>query len=209
MNIVNGKEKIYKIVQSLKSNTIYIDKLGSISLRIDKNNILFLPYVENRNITLDDVCLISTNNSRTYQACRNSKDIAIHKSIYISKKKVNAIIHTFSTGMMQKSTDLEIIPPILDDMAQTIGPTINVANNSHNSILKSLKGRTAVLINNNGGICTGRSLYEAFVACQVLEKTCKVYMEAKKIGGAKPINMLVAYIMHQFYLRVYSKKRTN
>lgn len=205
MDIIKGKEKINNIIQSLKFNGLYVDKLGSISLRIDENNMLFSPYMPSKDITLDDISLISIGDNSLEQAYEN---ISVHRRIYRSRKKVNSIIHTFSPGVIQKSTDTQVIPPILDDMAQIIGPTIKVADNSDDSILKSLKGRTAVLIKNNGGICTGRSLYEAFVACQVLEKSCKVYMEAKKIGGAKSIDMLLAYIMHQVYLKVYSKKRT-
>lgn len=208
MDIIKEKEKIIRIIESLKLNNLYLDKLGSISIRLDGSNILFSPYIQNKNITLDDISLIAINDKKLNLPCKNVENISIHRKIYESRKKVNAIIHTFSPGVIEKSTDMKVIPPILDDMAQIIGPTIKVADNSDDSILKSLKGRTAVLIKNNGGICTGRSLYESFVTCQVLEKSCRVYIEAKKIGGAKSIDMVIAYVMHQVYLKVYSKKRT-
>ena len=44
----------------------------------------------------------------------------------------------------------------------------------------------------------------AFVVCQVLEKACKAFIEAEFLGGAKSINRVEAFLMHQFYLRKYS-----
>lgn len=47
-------------------------------------------------------------------------------------------------------------------------------------------------------------LDEAFVACQVLEKACKAFIEAEFLGGAKGINKFEARLMHQLYLKKYS-----
>ena len=55
----------------------------------------------------------------------------------------------------------------------------------------------------SGGIL-GRNLDEAFVVCQILEKACKAFIEAEFLGGAKSINRVEAFLMHQVYLRKYS-----
>jgi L-fuculose-phosphate aldolase len=76
--------------------------------------------------------------------------------------------------------------------------------------VKALKGRNAALMANHGAVCVGRDLDEAFVVSQVLEKSCKAFIEAEFLGGAKSINKFEAYLMHQFYLKKYSKKaKTN
>jgi L-fuculose-phosphate aldolase len=67
-----------------------------------------------------------------------------------------------------------------------------------------LEGRMAALLANHGAVCIGRDLEEAFVACQVLEKACKAFIEAEFLGGAKSISKFEAYLMHQFYLKKYS-----
>ena len=105
------------------------------------------------------------------------------------------------------------VPPILDDMAQIIGPSVRVADYALPSTkklvrgtVKALKGRMAALMANHGAVCVGRDLDEAFVVCQVLEKACKALIEAEFLGGAKGINKFEAWIMHQYYLRKYSKE---
>ena len=106
------------------------------------------------------------------------------------------------------------VPPILDDMAQIIGPSVKVAEyalpNTKKIVkntLKALAGRNAALMANHGAICIGRNMDEAFLVCQVLEKACKAFIEAEFLGGAKSINKLEAWIMHEYYLRKYSKIR--
>jgi hypothetical protein len=46
---------------------------------------------------------------------------------------------------------------------------------------------------------------EAFIVAQVLEKTCKAFIEAEFLGGAKGINKFEAHLMHKIYLMKYSK----
>jgi len=72
--------------------------------------------------------------------------------------------------------------------------------------MRALRGRMAALMANHGAICLGRDLEEAFLCCQVLEKGCKAYIEAEFLGGAKGINRFEAALMHQFFLRKYSRQ---
>jgi ribulose-5-phosphate 4-epimerase/fuculose-1-phosphate aldolase len=71
--------------------------------------------------------------------------------------------------------------------------------------VKALKGRNAALLANHGAVCIGRDLDETFVACQILEKGCKAFIEAEFLGGAKGISKFESWIMHQVYLKKYSK----
>jgi len=59
---------------------------------------------------------------------------------------------------------------------------------------------------NHGAVCLGRSLDEALLCCQVLEKGCKAYIEAEFLGGATHINKFEAWAMHQIFLRRYSRQ---
>ena len=103
--------------------------------------------------------------------------------------------------------------PILDDLAQIIGPGVRCAAYALPSTrkivrvtLKALRGRNAALLANHGAVCIGRDLEEAYTCCQILEKGCKAFIEAEFLGGARPINRLEAAFMHQYYLRKYAKK---
>ena len=140
-----------------------------------------------------------------------SSEKELHCEIYRTRKKVHAVIHTHQMNASTVAAAHREVPPILDDMAQIIGPTVRVAEYALPSTkkitkktVKALKGRNAALMANHGAVCVGRDLEEAFVVCQVLEKACKAFIEAEFLGGAKSINKFEAHLMHQIYLRKYS-----
>jgi len=106
------------------------------------------------------------------------------------------------------------VPPILDDQAQTLGPSVRCADyalpNTKKIVkttVKALKGRYAALMANHGAITLGRTMEEAIVAALVLEKACKAFIQAEFIGGAKGINKIEAWMMHKVYLFMYSRKK--
>jgi L-fuculose-phosphate aldolase len=132
--------------------------------------------------------------------------------IFQQRKRINAIFHTHSPSASTVAAARRPVPPVLDDMVQLIGPTVRVADYSRpgtrkmeRGTLKALRGRMACLLANNGAVCLGRDLDEAFVASQVLEKACRAFIEASFLGGAKSINRIEAYLMHQYYLIKYSR----
>jgi ribulose-5-phosphate 4-epimerase/fuculose-1-phosphate aldolase len=97
------------------------------------------------------------------------------------------------------------IPPILDDFAQIVGPTLRTAKNAQ-SVSKAIKKRNGCMVNGIGVIVLGRTLDEAATALLVAEKTAKTYVLAKPLGGAKPIPMWEAKLMNYIYTKKYSKK---
>jgi L-fuculose-phosphate aldolase len=99
----------------------------------------------------------------------------------------------------------EEIPPILDDQAQLLGVSVRIANTEQN-ITKALNNRFAANVIDGTSFCIGNTLEDAYVAAQLLEKTSKVFVEAKALGGAKPINKIEAWFMQQYYLLKYSKE---
>jgi L-fuculose-phosphate aldolase len=62
-----------------------------------------------------------------------------------------------------------------------------------------------VLLANHGAICVGRDIEEAHTCCLVLEKACKAFVEGEFLGGATSIGRFEAHLLHQYYLRKYSK----
>lgn len=103
---------------------------------------------------------------------------------------------------------------MLDDMAQIIGPSIRVAEYAvpctkklAKGAVKALKGRNGGLLANHGAVCIGRNLDEAFTACEILEKACKTFIESEFLGDGVPINKFEAKVMHEYFLKKYSKQK--
>lgn len=148
-----------------------------------------------------------------YEGAKPSSEKGLHLEVYRRRKEINAVIHVHSPHAATMAAARKALPPILDDIAQLIGPGVRVADYALPSTgkivrktMRALKGRMAALMANHGAICLGRDLEEAYLCCQVLEKGCKAYIEAEFLGGAKGISYFEAALMHQFFLRKYSRQ---
>ena len=187
---------------------------GNISIRVDDTHMLITPsgrtYEE---LESKDIVLVNYHTSEHEGPVKPSSEKELHCEIYRTRKKVHAVIHTHQMNASTVAAAQREVPPILDDMTQIIGPTVRVAEYALPSTkkitkktVKALKGRNAALMANHGAVCVGRDLEEAFVVCQVLEKACKAFIEAEFLGGAKSINKFEAHLMHQLYIKKYSKQ---
>lgn len=185
---------------------------GNISIRVDDSHMLITPSGRTyEDLTLDDIVLVDYHTSKHEGNIKPSSEKELHCEIYRTRKNIRAVIHTHQMNASTVAAAHREVPPILDDMAQIIGPTVRVADYALPSTkkitkktVKALKGRNAALMANHGAVCIGRDLEEAFVVCQVLEKACKAFIEAEFLGGAKGINKFEAHLMHQIYIRKYS-----
>lgn len=188
---------------------------GNISIRVDDTYMLITPSGRTyEDLTEADIVLVNYHTSKHEGDIKPSSEKELHCEIYRTRAKINAVIHTHQMNASTVATARREVPPILDDMAQIIGPTVRVAPYALPSTkkitkktVKALKGRNAALMANHGAVCVGRDLEEAFVVCQVLEKACKAFIEAEFLGGAKSINKVEAHLMHQIYIRKYSKEQ--
>lgn len=187
---------------------------GNISLRVDPAHMLITPSGRSYEKLLpEDIVLVNYHTSGYEGPVKPSSEMELHCEIYRTRKKVHAIVHTHQMNASTVAAARREVPPILDDMAQIIGPSVRVAEYAFPSTrkiarktVKALIGRKAALMANHGAVCVGRDLDEAFVVCQVLEKACRAFIEAEFLGGAKSIPKFEAHLMHQIYLRKYSRQ---
>ncbi|MFN8254429.1 MAG: class II aldolase/adducin family protein [Bacteroidales bacterium] len=212
-NIENLKLQIIEAGKRLLQEGLVSRTWGNISIRVDEKFMLITPSGrEYEGLTPDDIVIVNYHTSKYEGNVKPSSEKELHCEIYRNRKDVQAIIHTHQMNASTVAAARREVPPVLDDMAQLIGPSIKVANYAISgtswiarNVVKALKGRNAALMANHGAVCVGRNLDEAFTVCQVLEKACKAFIEAEFLGGAKSINKFEAYLMHQVYLKKYSK----
>ncbi len=186
---------------------------GNLSLRIDDENMVITPSGKPYEaLSPEDMVLVNYRTLTWNGENKPSSELKLHAAIYLERKDINSVIHTHQVSASTVAAARREVPPILDDMAQIIGPSVRVADyalpNTKKIVrktLRALKGRNAALMANHGAVCIGRDMEEAFVVCQVLEKACRVFIEAEFLGGAKEISPVEAWIMHKYYLMKYSK----
>ena len=136
-----------------------------------------------------------------------------HKDIYEACPSFNNIIHNASSEVVAVSRLGKTMKPLLDDFAQIVGVTVKHAGyNPNNSlatskkVVKALKGRNAVLLENNGALCVAGSEYDAGAIEFITNKGAKIQVSAKMFDKVEPINPLETRIMNLVYRLKYSKQ---
>ena len=216
MDLQEAKEIVCEAGKQLLQKGYVSGTWGNISVRMDDNTMAITPSGrEYEDMTPNDIVAVNYHDLKYEGDLKPSSELKLHAEIYKTRKKIHAVIHTHQMNASTVAAARREVPPILDDMAQIIGPTVRCAEYAlpntrkiTKATVKALRGRFAALMANHGAVCIGRNLKEAFVACEVLEKSCKAFIEAEFLGGAKGISKFEAHLMHQYFLMKYSKQKT-
>lgn len=154
---------------------------------------------------------IATGNIIAGNGCDES--IELHRAVYKKRDDVNYIYHTKNEYVVAASKLGKTVKPLLDDFAQLCGATVKHAAYNPNdtlktskNVVKKLKGRNAVLLDNNGALCVAGNEFDAGAVELVMDKGCKTYIGAKMFERFKPINPIETRLMRIIYLKKYSKK---
>lgn len=210
--LAKAQEAVRAMGVRLVDAGLVIGTWGNVSVRAGDRVVITPSGADYRALRADEVPIVDLATG-TWEGPKPSSERELHLGVYRERKDVTAIVHVHSQNASTVAAARREVPPILDDMAQLIGPTVRVAPYALPSTkkivrvtVKALRGRMAALMANHGAICLGRDLEEAFVCCQVLEKACRAFIEAEFMGGAKSINRFEAALMHQYFLRKYSRQ---
>lgn len=213
MGLEEIREKIVEAGHRLVKEGLVARSWGNISVRIDEKNMLITPSGRTyESLKPEEIVLMNYHTLKYEGKIKPSSEYHLHAEVYKQRKEINAVIHTHQMNATTVAAARREVPPIIDDMIQIIGPTVRVSKYTPagtqkfaKHAVKALRGRQAVLLANHGAVCIGRNPEEAFAVCEVLEKACKAFIEAEFLGGAKAISKFSAAIMHQVYLKKYSK----
>lgn len=108
-------------------------------------------------------------------------------------------------GTLEVSGTMRVLRASLDDMAQIVGVTARVAKALEPRALRAaLERRNACFVRGQGMLVTGRSVGEAVTAAILLEKAARTELLARRLGGAKPVPLFAALLMHAVYQKKYS-----
>ncbi len=120
-----------------------------------------------------------------------STESLLHIAAYDARPDVSAVIHTHSVYATVQAVKAEPIPSIVDEMVVYIGGQIEVSEYAFpgsqelaDNSLRALGDRRAALIRNHGMFAVGPDLTEALNVAELVERVAKIYVHARKTGGA-------------------------
>jgi L-fuculose-phosphate aldolase len=213
MTEAEAREKVRAAGVALVEEGLVQGTWGNVSVRISPELMAITPTGSDYlRMKAQDIVLVDLLTGEA-RGGKPSSEKGLHIAIYASRPEVQAVIHTHSMSASTVAAARREVPPILDDLAQIVGPSLRVADYAlpgtkkmQKVALRALRGRMAVLLANHGAVALGRTMEEALTCARVLEKGCRAFVESEFLGGAVPINGVEARLMHEVYLRKYSKK---
>ncbi len=187
---------------------------GNLSCRAGEHMLITPSGMDYAALRPAEIVLVNLSSLEWTGQLKPSTETPLHAAIYRARPEVNAVVHThavFSSALAAARRDL---PPVLDDLVQIIGGGVRVVpyalpgtNELVSHALGGLEGRMAVLLANHGAVCLGRSLEEALMVAQVLEKAARVFLLAQALGGAVPLADEDIVFMREFFLHRYGQRQ--
>ena len=199
----------------LKSQGLVFSTWGNISVRLDDGNILITPSkVDYDTMTPDDLVVLAPDGTQVSGTRLSTSEREIHRGVMNKREDVGAIIHMHSPYAMMAAARNEGVPVISEEMCQLLGGAIPLSSEFVPSDMHEKLGRVvsdsvdhtnAILIRNHGPMCFGKSLKEARVCCQVVEKSCKMYIHLLAAGGIETISEENVARGRDYFLNGYCK----
>lgn len=214
MKINEAKDVVLEAGKRLLKEGLVARSWGNVSYRVNDDTMVVTPSGKLYQELLPEQMVVVNYYTFKYEGVfKPTSEVAMHAAILRNRPDIHAVIHTHQVFAATVAvTGLEI-PAIVDDQAQILGPSVRVTRYERSNsealakqVVEKLQGRNAVLIANHGAVCVGRNMDEAFVAAQILEKTCRIFIGAAHLGALKTINPKEAERLHNEYLDDYSRR---
>ncbi len=199
----------------LKAQGLVFSTWGNISVRLDDGNILITPSkVDYDSMTPEDLVVLAPDGTQVSGTRLSTSEREIHRKVMNKRSDVGAIIHMHSPYAMMAAARNEGVPVISEEMCQLLGGAIPMSSEFVPSdmhvklgqvVTDSVNETNAILIRNHGPVCFGKNLAEARVCCQVVEKSCKMYIHLLAAGGFQTISDENVARGRDYFLNSYGK----
>jgi L-fuculose-phosphate aldolase len=142
-----------------------------------------------------------------------STEMALHLAIYRQRPEIRAIVHTHSVFASALAVARIPLPPILEELAQLLGQEVPVSEYAlagteglAENAVRALGQGPAVLLTNHGLVGVGKTVREALMICQVVEKGAQVYIFSRILGSPRVLSSGEVRQLREEYLYHYGQK---
>jgi len=188
------KKLVLETAQKMLEKGLVVGTAGNVSLRLpcegERPLLAITPSARHYNLlSVEEIQVIDFEAKPIEGDLTPSMESMLHIGIYEARKNINAVIHTHSVYASAVSVAGHDIPAILDDQVAFLGGQIKLAGHTLtgspeqvSSVIAALEDRNAVLLPNHGAVGIGRTMSDAFTACELIEKTARIYLLALSTG---------------------------
>ena len=215
IQIADARKIIIETGLKLIEKHLVAGSWGNISMKIDKDSYAITPSGRPYDSMVeDDIVIVNANGTKLAGEGIPSSELPLHLAIYKNNPKINAVIHTHSIYASACSAMHRQIPPFIEDTARIAGGPIKVAKYAMSgtkeladNAVKAMGEANAVLLANHGAVCCGKSMSEALIVTEIVEKSANIYCITAAIGEGFPLPEDSVKHLRSFYNDHYSKRQ--
>lgn len=203
--------------QEMARKGLVVATWGNVSARVTSDLVLITPSgMDYEEITPADLVVVDLKGVIVQGHRRPSTEMPLHSAIYRQYPKIQAIVHTHSLFASVLAVARIPLPPILEELAQMVGGTVPVSDyapagssNLAQKVVKVLGPVPAALLANHGLVTVGKTLSEALLISQVVEKGAQVYTYAQMLGSPHLLPQDVVKALQNTYQNQYGQGPAN
>jgi L-fuculose-phosphate aldolase len=190
------RQEVIRTCRQMCDLGYFLGTWGNVGVRVT-NGVLITPArMDYEGMQGDDLVVVSWEGQRVAGRRLPSSEMHVHRLLLAGRSDLGAVIHSHPPYCSAVAAARQSIPCIVEDVAQVIGGEVRcsryVPAGHHLELAEAAceamgSEVAAALLANHGVVVGGRSLKEAVVATQVLEKAALLYIQAAALGGAIPI----------------------
>lgn len=211
---MNIPYEIIKIGKHLVEQGLVVSTWGNISVRKANQGIYITPSgMEYNSLMPEDIVFVNFAGKILEGKRKPSSELSLHLAFYEQRPDITAVVHTHSIYASAYSALRKPIPPLIEDFAQVIGGSVEVApyalpgtEELAQNAVNTLGEKGAVLLANHGVVGVGSSLGEAYKACLLVEKTAHIGLAAQVLGNPVVLSHEEVEWMRKVYLMSYGQK---
>lgn len=193
MTYETQRQAICQVGKLLYDRGYVVSNDGNISLRVAPDRLLVTPSGVGKGRMTPDMLVVTDLEDNVLEGDRHpSSETKMHLEVYRCRPDVRAVVHAHppvSTAFAVCRQGLEA--PYLAETVVGLGtvpctPTFAMLSTDEvpKSIRPYLPDHNAVLLANHGALTWGADLWQAFDRMETVEHTAKIFLNARRIGGA-------------------------
>lgn len=188
---------------------------GNLSIKINADCYAITPSGRSYDsLAVNDIQIIDTYGNKLKGTLIPSSETPLHLKIYQSIPSACAIVHTHSVYASACAAMRKPIPAIIEDLVQIVGGEVSVAEYAlpgtpalAANAVNALADKKAALLANHGVVCWGKTISEALMIAEIVEKSAQIYCICESTGKAILLPAADIAVMHDFYKKYYSKRQ--
>lgn len=196
--VEKAKENVLWGCETMCSRGYVVATGGNISSLIEgENKFVITPSSRDYEaLTKEDLSVIDMDGEILEGKWKPSVESSMHRLIYLKRPDVKCVIHMHSKFATAAASMVGVtgIPALNFETLGYFGSDIPLVPFAPpgtmelaEAVQKSIGNSMGVIMANHGAIGVGTIMKEAMIKCDIIERTCEIYLTIRAVGEVQPI----------------------